>query len=116
MHTRTVTIEIPVPQPTVSIRTLWAMLVGLAIGDAVTTVVAVSVGLPEANPLTEAAIDTVGLGGILLSQAVYVVLAWSVVRVVDHGQKWVLAAGIIPSALVVVNNSAAIVLLSGVFA
>ncbi|WP_247005114.1 DUF5658 family protein [Halosolutus gelatinilyticus] len=109
MQTHTVTIEVPVP--TVSIRTLWAVLIALTIGDALTTIVALSVGLPEANPLIHAAIETVGFGGVLLSQVLYIALAWALLQIVDYGHKWVLVAGIVPSALVVVNNAAAIAIL-----
>ncbi|THE64501.1 hypothetical protein D8Y22_12725 [Salinadaptatus halalkaliphilus] len=94
---------------------LWVTLVGLAAGDAITTLVALSLGLPEANPVIVAAIDAVGLLGVPLSQLVYITAAWLVVRQVDRNQHWVLAAGIVPSALVVANNTVWIALVvSGV--
>ncbi len=41
-------------------RGLWAALVALAVGDAVTTITALSLGLPEANPLIDALVARAG--------------------------------------------------------
>ncbi|WP_248515970.1 DUF5658 family protein [Salinarchaeum laminariae] len=90
-------------------RSLWAALVALAAGDAATTLVALEMGLPEANPLLAALVGAVGLLAIPLSQVVYVGGAAAIVRVVeDHGRRPVLLAGISLSAIVVANNLAAV--------
>jgi len=64
-------------------------------------------GLPEANPLVEALVGSLGIVAIPLSQVVYVALASAVIRSVERGRRTpVLLAGVIPSALVVANNLA----------
>ena len=88
-------------------RGLWAALVALAVGDAVTTITALAMGLPEANPLIDALVASLGIVAVPLSQVVYVGLASAVVTAVERGRRTpVLLAGVIPSALVVANNLA----------
>jgi len=88
-------------------RGLWAALVGLAAGDAATTITALAMGLPEANPLIDALVASLGIVAVPLSQVVYVGLASAVVGAVERGRRTpVLLAGVIPSALVVANNLA----------
>jgi hypothetical protein len=62
-------------------RGLWAALVALAAGDAATTIMALSLGLPEANPLLEALVASHRLVAVLLSQVLYVGLASVVTQV-----------------------------------
>ena len=88
-------------------RGLWAALVALAAGDAVTTITALTMGLPEANPLIDALVASLGIVAVPLSQVLYVGLASAVVAAVERGRRTpVLLAGVIPSALVVANNLA----------
>ncbi|MFC7115856.1 hypothetical protein ACFQH2_14100 [Natronoarchaeum sp. GCM10025703] len=88
-------------------RGLWATLVGLAAGDAATTITALALGLPEANPLFEALMGSLGIVAVPLSQVLYVGLASAVITAVERGRRTpVLLAGILPSALVVANNLA----------
>ena len=88
-------------------RGLWAALVALAVGDAVTTITALAMGLPEANPLIEALVASLGIVAVPLSQVLYVGLASAIVAAVERGRRTpVLLAGVIPSALVVANNLA----------
>ena len=88
-------------------RGLWAALVALAVGDAATTVTALAMGLPEANPLIAALVGALGIAAVPLSQVVYVGLASAVVTAVERGRRTpVLLAGVIPSALVVANTVA----------
>lgn len=88
-------------------RGLWAALVALAAGDAATTITALSLGLPEANPVLEALMGSLGIVAVPLSQVLYVGLASGVVAAVERGRRTpVLLAGVIPSALVVANNLA----------
>ena len=68
-------------------RGLWAALVGLAVGDAVTTITALSLGLPEVNPLIDALVASLGIVAVPLSQVVYVGLASAVVGAVERGRR-----------------------------
>lgn len=93
---------------------LWAALATLAGLDAATTIVALALGAPEANPLLVALIDRLGLVAVPLSQGVYLGAAGALVAVVDSGERWVLGAGVALSWVVVLNNTAAVLVLSGV--
>lgn len=91
-------------------RGLWAALVALATADAATTVVALRMGLPEFNPLVAALVDAWGLRAVPLSQVAYLVGAATVHRSIDGNRRPALMAAVGLSALVAMNNAAAIVL------
>lgn len=93
-------------------RRLWTALVALAAADAVTTVAAIQMGLPEANPLLASLVGMMGLLAIPLSKVAYVGAAGLLARSVDRSdRKPVLLAGIVPSAMVVGNNLLAVAFL-----
>lgn len=86
-------------------RVLWAALVGLAISDAMTTVVGLSLGLHEANPVVASLLSAIGVAAAPISQLVFLAIAAAIVLAVDsEARELVLIAGIVPSALIVVNN------------
>lgn len=87
---------------------LWSALVGLAAADAATTLLALRMGLPEANPLLAALVGAVGLVAIPVSQLLYVGVARLLVAHTDGARRAVLLAGIVPSSIVVANNLAAV--------
>jgi hypothetical protein len=69
IQTRTVTLEIPIPEPIALERTLWVLVaVGLA-ADVATTFAGLELGLVETNPAARGAINTHGLAGMLALKA-----------------------------------------------
>ncbi|PGF14313.1 hypothetical protein CP556_24995 [Natrinema sp. CBA1119] len=67
MRTRTVTLEIPVPQLTRE-HGLWALVAVATAADALTTQVGLEAGLVESNPLARGALAH-GLSGFLAMKA-----------------------------------------------
>lgn len=93
---------------------LWTGLVALTVADVATTVVALSLGLPELNPLVATLVHHVGPIAIVIAKMAYLGAGFTVWRAVDgKGRLYVLAAATCLSALVVANNLAWLIALGG---
>lgn len=63
MQTRTVTVEIPVPEPTALETLLWGLVAVTIAADAITTHAGLAAGHAEGNPVARSAIEGYGLAG-----------------------------------------------------
>lgn len=93
---------------------LWSAVVALAVLDAATTVVALSLGLPEAGPLIRLSLGLLGPLSLAPVKVIYLAGAFVLWREIEPpGRLWALAVATLLLGAVVVNNLAWIVLAGG---
>lgn len=95
---------------------LWTGLVALAVTDAVTTIVALSLGFTEFNPAVAMLVHYLGPAGVIIVKLLYIAAAGTVWRLVDGmGRLYALGAATCLSLLIVANNVAWLLALGGGF-
>ena len=75
MQTRTVTIEIPVPEPTALETFMWGVVAVAIAGDFATTQAGLAAGYSESNPVAQKALEGHGLAGFAALKAGAVAVA-----------------------------------------
>lgn len=84
---------------------LWVLVAISFVGDVVTTMVGLHMGLAEANPVARAAIDVAGVFGILALKGAAVALALACRPLLDDPYKAIVPAALaIPWTLAVCSN------------
>ncbi|GAB6879185.1 hypothetical protein JCM17823_14590 [Halorubrum gandharaense] len=84
---------------------LWLAVVALAALDAASTTAAVSLGLPELNPLVDAAMGVAGLPGLVATQLALVVGVTALAKAMDGGEALALGVSGVIGVAVVANNT-----------
>ena len=93
---------------------LWLAVMAAAALDAATTTVGLAVGLPEGNPVIVAALDTLGVAGLVGIQVGFVAAVTGLVLVADQDRVPLLALAAVLGVLPVLTNLVAIAVLAGV--
>lgn len=92
---------------------LWLAVMAAAALDAATTTVGLGVGLPEGNPVIVAALDALGVAGLVAIQVGFVAAVTGLVLVADQYRLALLGLAAVLGVVPVLNNLVAIVVLAG---